>query len=157
MFIGASPSYTSFSWNNASVSVNKSVAGFYTVTLPGPSTFPRAPAITDWKWKDSLPEIAANYDDLAWTSASDITTNNTNKPYTDYKGPYVLYGQNYEYAIGSLILRGHFKAKGKETGLDISLSAGSFGAGMFFVSRALSKVELSCERLGNCSALRDRS
>ncbi len=72
----------------------------------------------------------------------DTFTNNTNKPFDpDYTGRYVLYGQNYEFAIGSMIWRGHFEATGKETGMNISLSAGPFGVGAFYVSMLSSCAE----------------
>lgn len=142
VYIAASPSYTSFTWNNASIAPTKTSFGLMKVTLPGPSNVPTAPSITGWKWKDSLPEIAYGFDDSDWTTANDTFTNNTNKPFDpDYTGRYVLYGQNYEFAIGSMIWRGHFDATGKETGMNISLSAGPFGVGAFYVSMLSSCAE----------------
>lgn len=65
--------------------------------------------------------------------ANQTTTNNTYKPYSNYEGQYVLYGQNYEFAIGAAIWRGRFNATGRETAFNVSLSAGSNGVGAFYV------------------------
>ena len=133
VYIVAPPSFTSFTWNNATITPTLTSTGLLSISLPGPTSIPSAPAIIGWKWKDSLPEIGYGYDDSGWVVANDTTTNNTNVPFPEYNGKYVLYGQNYGYAIGSFVLRGRWMASGEETGLNVSLSAGTFGCGAFYV------------------------
>jgi len=133
VFVAASPTYTTLTWNNALVTPTTTSDGLWKFTLSGPSSIPSAPSITGWKWKDSLPEITYGYDDSAWVSSNKTSTTNDNQPYSDFTGKYVLYGQDYGYLVGSTIWRGHFHSTGQETGLNVSLSPGTTGAGAFFV------------------------
>jgi len=135
IYVAASPTYTSLTWNNASINPTKTLDGLWKFTVPGPTSVPTAPSITGWKWKDSLPEITYGYDDSAWVVANKTATLQYNQPYPDYTGRYLLYGQEYGYLVGSTIWRGYFVATGHETGLNVSLSPGTTGAGAFFVSR----------------------
>lgn len=70
----------------------------------------------DWHKVDSLPEIQANYDDSAWTSANHTTTPNPRWPLVS---PVSLYGSDYGYDYGALVFRGHFKSNGLETALTL--------------------------------------
>lgn len=51
------------------------------------------PRLGGWKFKDSLPEIAGNFDDGNWTVADHTTTNIPLKPY--YGDGRILYGCDY--------------------------------------------------------------
>ncbi len=50
----------------------------------------RIPKLTNWKFKDSLPEIQANFDDGTWIVANHTTTNLSPKP--SFGDGRVLYG-----------------------------------------------------------------
>ncbi|KAJ9611262.1 hypothetical protein H2200_004445 [Cladophialophora chaetospira] len=83
-------------------------------------SIPDLKALT-WKYKDSLPEIQAGYDDSSWTTASLTYTNNTVRNLTT---PTTLYASDYGYHVGSLIYRGHFTAQGQSTNLSINTQGG---------------------------------
>ncbi|ORY24136.1 glycoside hydrolase superfamily [Naematelia encephala] len=134
IYIAAPSSYTSFSWNNASIKPKSVIPGLWSLELPGPVNIPEVPEIVGWKWRDSLPEITPEYDDSAWVIANHTTTPNPNQPYPGYSGKYVLYGMDYGYAVGNTIWRGHFLGTGHETGLNISLSPGAAGAGAVWIN-----------------------
>lgn len=50
------------------------------------------PSLTKWKFKDSLPEVQADFDDSAWKVADHTTTNITQKPL--FGDGRVLYGSS---------------------------------------------------------------
>lgn len=88
----------SVTWNGASVRVSAGVTstGGFTGTL-APRAAVRSvqvPKLTGWKFKDSLPEIQAGFDDSAWTVANHTTTNIPFPPY--YGDGRILYGCDYE-------------------------------------------------------------
>jgi hypothetical protein len=62
---------------------------------------------------------------------------NPNVVYPDYTGIYNLYMQDYGFLVGSSLFRGHFVGTGNETGIDLSLSPGTNGAGAVWVSMQL--------------------
>lgn len=130
---------SSVSWNGANVPVH---------ALPGVATFAGAkllagelkymldkssvkvPTLTDWKFKDSLPEIQAGFDDSAWTTADHTTTNITAKPL--FGDGRVLYGCDYGFCENIVLWRGHFNATGSETSVNLTLNGGAgFGASVF--------------------------
>lgn len=84
----------------------------------------------DWSSIDSLPEIQPGYDDSKWVDADHTTTNNTFvQPFLT---PVSLYGSDYGFHTGALLLRGHFTATGAETKLDISTAGGkAFGSSVW--------------------------
>jgi hypothetical protein len=84
-------------WNGASVPLTAGVTatGGFTATLT-PRTAVKTvavPKLTGWKFKDSLPEIGATFDDSTWTVANHTTTNIPFKPY--YGDGRILYGCDY--------------------------------------------------------------
>ncbi|KAB2570733.1 Glycoside hydrolase family 35 [Lasiodiplodia theobromae] len=89
-----------------------------TINLPDLNTL-------SWKSLDTLPEIAADYDDSAWPAADQPYTLNTLRPLTT---PTSLYGGDYGYHYGTLLFRGHFTATGDESSLYIS-AQGGFASG----------------------------
>ncbi|TFK72820.1 glycoside hydrolase family 35 protein [Pluteus cervinus] len=80
------------------------------------------PELTDWKYKDSLPEIGDAFDDGAWTLAEKTKTNNPNKPY--YGDGRVLYGCDYGFCENVVLWRGHFNAAGTEKSVNLSINGG---------------------------------
>lgn len=102
--------------------------------LPGPHIPAQAPQIKGWKWTDFLPELDNDFEDSGWVTADNETTYNPIQPYSGYSGQYVLYLQDYGYAVGNTLLRGHFTGTGRETGFAVSVSAGTGGAAAFWVS-----------------------
>ena len=89
---------------------------------------PRIPdlAMQDWKFLDSLPEIAPGYDDRRWTHCNLSSSPNTVRNLTT---PFSLYSADYGYHAGSLMYRGHFDANGQETMLTL-LTQGGLAYGM---------------------------
>ncbi|KAJ9155583.1 Beta-galactosidase [Pleurostoma richardsiae] len=83
-------------------------------------------AALDWAYIDSLPEIKAGYDDSAWPDANHTTSNNT---YVPLETPVSLYGSDYGFNTGSLLLRGHFTSvSGAETSVRLWTEGGqAFG------------------------------
>ncbi|KAI5860679.1 glycoside hydrolase family 35 protein [Durotheca rogersii] len=75
----------------------------------------------EWKYIDSLPEIQASYDDSAWVSCENPTTNNPQALLT----PTSLYASDYGFHSGSLIYRGHFTASGEESDLFLNVTGGN--------------------------------
>jgi hypothetical protein len=70
--------------------------------------------------------LQAGYDDSAWTAADLKKTYNSLRPLTT---PTSLYGSDYGFHTGSLVLRGHFTATGSESTLYLFTQGGSaFGA-----------------------------
>lgn len=127
--------FTNFTWNDVPIHAVQGINLLWAATLAGPSVNISAPAITQWKWRDSLPEIADGFDDSQWVTADHVTTSNPNQPYPAYNGKYVLYLPDYGFAVGNTILRGYFTSSGgNETGLGVSVSAGTGGAAAFWVS-----------------------
>ncbi|KAL7621478.1 hypothetical protein AAE478_008801 [Parahypoxylon ruwenzoriense] len=78
-------------------------------------------ASLEWKYIDSLPEIQTSYNDSAWISCENPSTNNPQALTT----PTSLYASDYGFHSGSLIYRGHFTANGEESSLFLGLSGGN--------------------------------
>jgi hypothetical protein len=75
-------SVTSISWNGQSVD-SRSSPGLleFSVDPAIPKLVP--PVLSDWKYKDSLPEIQPGFDDSLWTKADHLNTTN---PFFKYYG-----------------------------------------------------------------------
>lgn len=84
-----------------------------------------------WYSIDSLPEIQAGYNDSEWTSASYLTSNNTNRALTT---PTSLYASDYGFHTGTLIYRGEFAAGGNETTVRFLTQGGSAYGSSFFLN-----------------------
>ena len=52
------------------------------------------PALSDWRFANSLPEIQDGFDDRSWTIANKTSTNSPFKPF--YGDGRVLYGCDYQ-------------------------------------------------------------
>lgn len=97
----APPQVRSVSWNGRSISLN-SRAGSSVTTIGGlvgtatpsvSSSSVKVPALTNWKFADSLPEIQSSFSDSSWTIANHTTTN---IPFPmNYGDGRILYGCDY--------------------------------------------------------------
>lgn len=76
----------------------------------------------EWYYVDSLPEVQVAYDDSEWPDANH--TNTTNPVGSPLKTPVSLYGSDYGFNTGSLLLRGHFVAQGNESTISLTTQGG---------------------------------
>ena len=131
--VHVSDSFTAFTWNRLPLHVTQGADRIWRGQIDGPLRI--APSqIINWTYADSLPEIALNFDDSSWVVANKTSTVNPNAVYPEYTGIYNLYMQDYGFFVGSTLFRGHFVAIGNETGVALSLSPGTNGAGAVWVS-----------------------
>lgn len=71
---------------------------FFSIELEGPESFNfTPPALTQWKFHDSLPEIRLDFDDSNFTTADHTSTNATTQP---LNGSVVLSATDYGYLTG---------------------------------------------------------
>lgn len=84
----------------------------------------------DWYYIDSLPELQASYDDSLWPNANHTSTSNpVGSPLLT---PVSLYGSDYGFNTGSLLLRGHFVAQGTESTISLLTQGGeAYGASVW--------------------------
>ncbi|TFK27561.1 glycoside hydrolase family 35 protein [Coprinopsis marcescibilis] len=88
------------------------------------------PALADWKYRDSLPEIGGNFDDRSWRIANRTSTNTPYKPY--YGDGRVLYGCDYGFCENIVLWRGHFTGTGNERSANLSINGGlAFAASLW--------------------------
>ncbi|KAH8078388.1 glycoside hydrolase superfamily [Cristinia sonorae] len=90
----------------------------------------KVPTLSKWKFADSLPEIQPSFSDAHWILANHTTTNLSPKP--SFGDGRVLFGCDYGFCENIVLWRGHFKATGAETAVNLTISGGgSFGASVF--------------------------
>ncbi|KAG9092038.1 hypothetical protein FS749_016050 [Ceratobasidium sp. UAMH 11750] len=82
----------------------------------------KVPALVDWKYHDSLPEVKREYDDSDWLVADHTTTNSPEKPYF---GDKVLYGCDYGFCEGAVIWRGRFNGSEDIKGARLVVNGGN--------------------------------
>ena len=82
----------------------------------------RVPELGPWKYRDSLPEVDADYDDSHWLQANNKTTNCPYKPYFG-DGP-VLYACDYGFCEGAVLWRGEFYSTGNGDGARLVINGG---------------------------------
>ncbi|PQE05932.1 beta-galactosidase b protein [Rutstroemia sp. NJR-2017a BBW] len=118
-----SKSVTAVTWNNQTLSVEKTSYGSLIADVSGPTLDSiTLPSITGWKSNDSLPERLTTYDDSWWVTADHMNTSNPTKPETLP----VLYIDDYGYHVGNHLWRGRFE--GSATGVYLSITGGrAFG------------------------------
>jgi beta-galactosidase len=116
----APPAIRKVTWNGAPVRVS----GGETLTghVPGPVAV-RLPRLTSWTARKESPEAAAGFDDRGWRRADHTTTTNPTRPVTLP----VLYTDDYGFHHGDVWYRGHFTARGGETGARLSAITGRAG------------------------------
>lgn len=76
-----------------------------------------------WKYSDSIPERAVDYDDSAWVHANHTTTNNRQKP----KTLPVLYPDDYGFHSGIKLYRGYFDGKTASSVTLTAIGGSAFG------------------------------
>lgn len=110
----------------SSASEKKVLSGTVQYNAPKPNI----PSLSNLQWKniDSLPEIQPSYDDSAWVSATQKSTNNPRALTT----PTSLYASDYGFNTGNLLFRGHFTATGAEKSIFLETQGGSaYGASVW--------------------------
>ncbi|CAO1619136.1 unnamed protein product [Sympodiomycopsis kandeliae] len=114
--------------------------GSYQFLLPGPSDAAKkyqAPELTGWKYADSLPEVAPEFDDSKWTKADKTSTSNA---YFYLDGistdGHVLFSDEYGFHGGHILWRGHFDVDNVQAvkGFKIRLQGGSFFGGSVWLN-----------------------
>ncbi|QRW10069.1 glycoside hydrolase family 35 protein [Ceratobasidium sp. AG-Ba] len=94
----------------------------FTISPKAQATDIKLPALVDWKYRDSLPEVEDGYDDSDWIIANHTTTNIPQKPYF---GDNVLYGCDYGFCEGAVIWRGRFDGGKNVTGAKLIINGGN--------------------------------
>jgi hypothetical protein len=114
-------------WNGKSVDTKLSTLGALIGTIPGPTTAARdfkPPQLTKWRYSDSLPEIKSGYDDSRWVVANKTSTFLA-LPNYPRSGPELLAEQDYGFAVGNVLWRGHFNSSGgNESAVTLSVNGG---------------------------------
>ncbi|KAM5541245.1 hypothetical protein V8D89_005174 [Ganoderma adspersum] len=139
----APPTVTQVTWNGERVDV-----GWEGALLTGQLTQSasvgevKVPALTGWRFADSLPEVQSGFDDGSWTVANKTTTNIEVQPL--FGDGRVLYG-DYE---GHVLFRGHFNATGSETAANLTIYGGfAFAASVFINGQFIRTVSTSASDL----------
>lgn len=114
-------------WNGERIkaSPQEDVEWFYTLHIPGPGkaalewTPPKLSTL-DWRWKDSLPEADAEYDDTEWQDANKTQSFNpyAHDPSLDTQGV-VLFASEYGFHANNIVWRGHFVSGTKHSPTDV--------------------------------------
>ncbi|WPH04809.1 beta-galactosidase [Acrodontium crateriforme] len=108
------------SWNGQRLQTVATEYGSLKAQVAGPKTV-KLPALTEWKFADSLPEKEMNYDASgpAWIAADHLSTSNPTKPVTLP----VLYADEYGFHNGPILWRGSFHRS--TSGVRLSLQGGN--------------------------------
>jgi beta-galactosidase GanA len=121
--IWAPPGVTSITFNGRALALASGPDGSsQTGTVAGPKPV-SLPALRRWRFQRGSPEAQPRFDDSNWTLADKTTTNNPTQPTTLP----VLYADEYGFHHGDVWYRGHFRAVGSETGVDLSAITGRAG------------------------------
>lgn len=127
--IGVPSGVTSLQVNQATLEHTVDSLGSWTASQDySPPSF-EVPDLSSasWYYIDSLPEIQSDYDDSGWPNADH--TNTTNPVGSPLLTPVSLYGSDYGFNTGALVLRGHFTASGNESKIELRTQGGeAFGA-----------------------------
>lgn len=114
-------SVNTITWNDRMLATKKTAYGALTADLT--SILDRKitiPSLATWQVADSLPEVARDYDDSAWTLCNKTTTNAPVKPLSLP----VLYSSDYGYYSGIKLYRGYFDGK-SATSANLTAQGGS--------------------------------
>lgn len=120
--LGGMPDNSTLSFNGRLLPNTQGRSGRLQAELPFEQPSLSLPdfSAAQWRFIDSLPELANTYDDAAWSQASAPKSNNPRNLTT----PTSLYCSDYGYNGGSLIYRGHFVASGNESLFNLTTSGG---------------------------------
>ncbi|CEL57170.1 hypothetical protein RSOLAG1IB_08403 [Rhizoctonia solani AG-1 IB] len=95
----------------------------------------KVPKLTNWRYRDSLPEVKEGFDDSEWTTANKTSTNIPEAPHF---GDKVLYGCDYGFCEGTVIWRGHFNGNSDITGARLVINGGfAFAASVWLNGKFL--------------------
>jgi hypothetical protein len=133
---GAPEKLESLLFNGRSCKFKQDASGVVTSQVSRPMFKIRVPDLSRKVWKsfDSLPELYAGYSDRKWTVANKKTRNIKHPLRT----PVSLYGSDYGYHLGYLLLRGTFKATGEEKTFSVSTRGGlAYGDSVWIGDRFL--------------------
>lgn len=112
----ALPGLTNIYWNGQQVKATPQGDNdwFYSLALPGPPKAalewtPTNLSKLDWRWKDSIPEAHADFDDITWTDANQTDSFNpyAHDPSLDTQG-FILFASQYGLHANNIVWRGHF-------------------------------------------------
>ncbi|KAG1850871.1 glycoside hydrolase family 35 protein [Suillus subluteus] len=117
----------------AAVSNLTTQGGFVAQLKPSSTVLGFAPpALTNWRYANSLPEILSGFSDANWILANHTTTNIPFKPY--YGDGRVLYGCDYGYCENIVLWRGHFNATENTQSVNFSINGGEAFAATVWVN-----------------------
>ncbi|OAX38873.1 glycoside hydrolase family 35 protein [Rhizopogon vinicolor AM-OR11-026] len=125
-------------WNGIPISAdvaassNLTAQGGFSAQLQPSATAFAPPALTNWRYADSLPEIQSRFSDAGWTLADHTATNIPFKPY--YGDGRVLYGCDYEYCENIVLWRGHFNATESTKSVNLCINGGEAFAATIWVN-----------------------
>ncbi|KAI0070921.1 hypothetical protein K474DRAFT_1669569 [Panus rudis PR-1116 ss-1] len=136
----ASGDVKSVSWNGVTVPVDFTTASGHRskairtgrLSLSRGVTDIRLPTLSDWKFKDSLPEIQDGFDDSSWVVANHTTTNITTKPH--FGDGRILYGCDYGFCENTVLWRGHFNGSSSTTSANLSINGGTAFAASVWIN-----------------------
>lgn len=121
--IGAPPQISGLSFNGKSIAAAKNAHEVLSAQVNFEAQNFSIPELSslNWKFINSLPEIKSSYDDTRWIEANRNYTLNPRKLMT----PTSLYGSDYGFNAGTLLLRGSYTATGDESTLFLETQGGT--------------------------------
>ncbi|KAF7311208.1 BetaGal-dom2 domain-containing protein [Mycena kentingensis (nom. inval.)] len=140
------PSVRTADWNGISLGApdldTPLDSGIRTYALPLRAELlvaPSIPALTGWRYADSLPEISPQFDDAQWVLANRTQTVIPEKMW--YGDGRVLYGCDYGFCENVVLWRGHFVVEAEEDlpkSVNLSINGGqAFAASVWLNSEFL--------------------
>ncbi|CAE6453872.1 unnamed protein product [Rhizoctonia solani] len=121
----------SVTFNGQSVKVSKMSTGTLKGLIVTKDLAPRLPNLKEIEWKctDSLPEVALDFDDSGWVTATKTSTTRPSR-FKPLAGKTVLYSAEYGFHHGHIVYRGRFE--GNATGVRLFVQGGyNFGFSAF--------------------------
>ncbi|KAH9831459.1 glycoside hydrolase superfamily [Rhodofomes roseus] len=126
---------SSVTWNGAEVQTASltSTGGILTGSLEMSTSLSSisVPALTGWKYADSLPEVSTGYSDAEWTLADHTTTNIPGYVYGDGR---ILFGCDYGFCENIVLWRGHFNGTESTTSVNLTINGGQGFAGSVWLN-----------------------
>jgi len=118
----APPSVAAVSWNGKKLATSPAKDGSLGAQAPGPAAV-TLPALTSWRYHAEISEAAPAFDDGRWRLADQTTSSNPAQP----AAPPVVYADEYGFHHGDVWYRGHFRAHGGESGVNVAAITGRAG------------------------------
>lgn len=134
---GAPTDLETLNFNGKAVYFTQDKLGVVTATVNFKEPEVNLPSLSEIQWQkiDSLPELSDDYYDGEWTDADlEESPNDLELILT----PTSLRAGDYGFHTGSILFRGHFKANGKESTLNLTTQGGqAFGSSVWLGSTFL--------------------